>query len=483
MASGIVAFFGSHLIMQVIWSFLTVGTLKGGLLILAAGAMLLLMRGRAPESRHVVWFGALVGMLILPISWLALPPVQLALPEGAPGHPVFQQAAPLLSQNRILGLVDTASGSAALSRQARPGAVPLLAYVVMGVWILGGLFFFLRMVGGRVAAARLAVGAPGAGLPPHVLRDACARAGVRRGVAVFASARCGIPFTFGHLQPRIVLPAAAGSWTRTRLRAVLLHELAHIRRGDWLLSSVARGICAVLWFLPFAWLAFSRMQREEEKSCDRSVLQGGIGGTAYASDLLELVRSAPRRPVITAVECPLGRRATLKKRIMGILRLASRPVTAGLPVIGRLLVVGFCCLLPLLAMTCATSPGAGTGGSRLFGTWVNRQYESTYWTYKIVYQPDGKELAFEGAPGGAPTVEGRYTVDGTWKDTQGGTWFRVSEKYSFLPFNAEAASGNRWHTLIRMNGAGDMLEVETTQIGPLDSFGTFGGFRWTYYRM
>ena len=63
------------------------------------------------------------------------------------------------------------------------------------------------------------------------------------------------------------------------MRVVLLHELAHARRGDWLLQMAAEALRCVWWFNPLAWVVRARLRRESEHAADDLVLAQGAAAT------------------------------------------------------------------------------------------------------------------------------------------------------------------------------------------------------------
>lgn len=78
------------------------------------------------------------------------------------------------------------------------------------------------------------------------------------------------------------------------MRAVLLHEVAHVRRRDTLVQCAAQLACALYWWNPLVWLASSRMRVEREHACDDEVLAAGVPASSYASDLLAIARALDR---------------------------------------------------------------------------------------------------------------------------------------------------------------------------------------------
>src|SRR5262249_15806806 len=103
------------------------------------------------------------------------------------------------------------------------------------------------------------------------------------------------PITWGIFRPVVMLPADCSGETTSRRRSALLHELAHIRRGDWAWLLLAQIVCAFYWCVPFVWLAASRLRHERGRACDACVLAAGISAPDYAAQILEVVRAMKTR--------------------------------------------------------------------------------------------------------------------------------------------------------------------------------------------
>jgi hypothetical protein len=97
------------------------------------------------------------------------------------------------------------------------------------------------------------------------------------------------PGVCGVLRPRVVLPAGIGErLSDAELEAVFLHELAHVRRLDNLVSNLHMMLCCLFWFYPVAWLVDRRLLIERERACDDDVLGRACARSVYASSLLKV---------------------------------------------------------------------------------------------------------------------------------------------------------------------------------------------------
>src|SRR6185295_10318834 len=151
------------------------------------------------------------------------------------------------------------------------------------------------------------------------LSEICTQLGLRRRVRLLTSPAALMPLTFGAWRPVLLMPTEATDWTPQRRRLVLLHELAHIRRWDWLTHMVAHAACAAHWFNPLAWLAARRMQIEREKACDDLVLASGAKASDYARELLAIAANHDGRPLMALAAVPMARRSALEDRLQAVL--------------------------------------------------------------------------------------------------------------------------------------------------------------------
>lgn len=125
------------------------------------------------------------------------------------------------------------------------------------------------------------------------VRNIAAHLNIKPKVQVFVSELVNSPVTVGYLKPVILLPVAAiNQLTPSQVESILLHELSHIRRMDYLMNLLASFIHTVLYFNPFAKLFMQQIDAERENCCDEMVLQFGYDKLAYCSALLTLEKTA-----------------------------------------------------------------------------------------------------------------------------------------------------------------------------------------------
>ena len=129
-----------------------------------------------------------------------------------------------------------------------------------------------------------------------------------------------VPLTIGQIMPTILLPIGWREWDSAKLRAVLAHEEAHIRRADWAIGVMARINCCVFWFHPLAWWLKRQLALLAEHACDDSALMQVGDRQQYARALLEIasaMKSAHGRLLGDVV--PMAKETNVEKRMEQIL--------------------------------------------------------------------------------------------------------------------------------------------------------------------
>ena len=211
------------------------------------------------------------------------------------------------------------------------------------MWAAGGLFLLARLVVGVGTVWRLTARSDDFSGSVGDLRIALHVGNWKQPVRVRRSDEVTAPTMWGLFRPTILFPADADHWGEDRLRAVLLHELAHVQRMDWVSKLIAQMMCAVYWFNPFVWIAARRMQVEAEMACDDYVLTTGYRSTNYAEHLVDIVRTAKMAGSVSGASVAIARSSRIEGRIRKILaeNLNRRPLTKVALVIGTCITIFF----------------------------------------------------------------------------------------------------------------------------------------------
>ncbi len=313
-------------------------------MLLAALCIAATMRRASAAVRHRVYGLALLATLVVPIVWAAVPAWPVAVVEAKPAvEPVVEPArsvpvsssesiaieaprstvtfrppaheldrAPAgerpqveqgTSKNRIASVIDRPSES------VQAEVPPVDAWRVWGnrivaLW-LTGVLVGLAYIGIGIVAARRLLRRTSPVRDAAWLADLDELSGRSRigGVSLVSIERSMSPVAWGWLRPRIVVPGESVSWSAERRRSVLLHELAHVLRGDWWWQMLSNVVVAVWWFHPLAWLAAVQLRTTSEEAADDFVVTSGQAPARYAEELLSIASSlaplagwGPRRP-------------------------------------------------------------------------------------------------------------------------------------------------------------------------------------------
>lgn len=165
--------------------------------------------------------------------------------------------------------------------------IPWVAFL----WVLGALFFSLRWIGSFVFIRRLRQQSRSVNHPlwQQKVDKITAYFGFGRKVHLMISERIFSPMVVGHLRPVILLPVGfLAALSPTQVEAILVHELAHIRRNDYLLNIIQQVLEVLFFYHPAYWWLSQVLQDEREHCCDDIVVQYSGDSLAYAKALTEL---------------------------------------------------------------------------------------------------------------------------------------------------------------------------------------------------
>lgn len=306
-------------------------TLKGAAVLLVALLLGLALRRTAAAHRYALWITAIATLAVLPLAMMALPAwhvlpqtdVGLEWPEMEP-EPVIASAAPVLPPADLPVIVSTArpvlptssqivtppSFSWNISWQDVVGALPV-------VWMLIAGLLLLRLGRSAWRLHRLE-----ASLRPGecaLLIKVAHELGLRRIPLLLIGPSDSVPMVWGVLKPRLLLPLGFESWSPEKQRGVLLHELAHLKRGDPLALWAAQWVKALHWFNPLVWLTFRQLRADQERACDDAVLRHGVRASDYAQSLLDLSRHNRLAPGLSLCALTITRCAPVEARVKAIL--------------------------------------------------------------------------------------------------------------------------------------------------------------------
>jgi TonB family protein len=347
-------------------------SLKGAIFLLLAGALGLALHHASAAARHLVWTLALGAMLALPIFSLTMPawnvPMISSLPASIGGETPAPFVMPEDSATVFRNLQAKSDHGAQRSAPAALGttAHPNLAGWILALWAIGSMLLATRIAVGEVRVRRVARSSQLFETMPAmaILQNVRSRLRVSRSVELRTSTEIAIPFTRGCLRPTILLPAEAHHWSRKQLEYVLAHELAHVRRNDYLTQMSAQIACAMFWFHPLVWLAAFAMRKERERACDDMVLSLGHLATDYAEFLLVLSRGLQRLNGAWSASVAMAQSSQLEVRMKALLdpEINHKPLMPGRALLFATLAAAL--LLPVAAMrVAARSPSGNISGT------------------------------------------------------------------------------------------------------------------------
>lgn len=335
-------------------------SLKGTIVLTAAGMLSILLRRASAATRHLLWSLGIMGLLALflvspLLNVWQLPVLPAALTLTGPAAP------PKVSESALIDVIKKQSESTIAQQDLQSFVSPVWPLLMLVVWLAGAVMMLAWLLGGVITLrgiARHAVIAQDERLDAFK-ELLCGQLRLPRHVTLLQSERAVTPITWGWLRPVVMLPLEATSWPVERQKVVLLHELAHIKRRDCLTQMLAHIACAFFWFNPLVWLAARQLRKERELACDDCVLAMGAKASDYAGHLLEIARSFQSAPRSSVASVAMAHQSEVESRIRAILnpharrRVFANPTAVAIVLAMTLIVLPLGVIRPVVASQAA----------------------------------------------------------------------------------------------------------------------------------
>ena len=290
--------------------------------LLYAAARRIMARRSSPNGRYLLACAALAAMMAAPLATWRL----MQQPDASPGAAYRIRSTPPAPS--------TTGVTAATLPDSVRATVPsvqttqFLAWIVI-VWLAGAAAFWVRLAGGWVVAARMR--SMLVRRAPPEWQDALKKLGAQiclsRPVPLLVSALVQVPTVVGWLRPVVLVPVGLlGGVPAEYLEALLLHELAHIRRHDYLVNMLQSVAEALLFYHPAVWWVSGHIRAERELCCDDVAVSASGNALTYARALAHLESCRPAR--LSAVLAANG--GSLADRIARLLGKSRPAVRTGL---------------------------------------------------------------------------------------------------------------------------------------------------------
>lgn len=288
-------FLSERILQSLGWTFIH-SLWQGAIVALILGFMLTLFKKHAASVRYTLAVLSLAALFILSVMtfvryFTSIPgngnpavagtipvPGEALIISGGSNTTTLNEAAPIT--NGVTGLFEKLTGYFTLQ-------FPL----VVSLWFLGMVLFLVKMVGGLIYSERIRF----VGITPfpetwtRKISALKSKMKISRPVKLVESCLVRVPMVIGFIKPVILIPLGALSGIpRDQVEAIIAHELAHIRRNDFLVNIFQSIVESIFFFHPAAWWMSRIIRREREHCCDDLAVSVCNESVVYAKALANL---------------------------------------------------------------------------------------------------------------------------------------------------------------------------------------------------
>ncbi len=390
---------------------------QGALVALLYASLRVILRRRTANVRYAAACATMLLLLALPIATALI--IKRDLPPAATPERTVSPAASTSWKAEAQPSVD-ASGAQATStawtattaqqhsvhtEKAEPLWKQRLASLMpwlVSIWLAGVLLLSLRVMGGWIMAQRLKSWntKPATAAWQEMLVHLTARLRVSRPVRLCESVVAEVPTVIGWLRPVILVPVSAFiGLNAQQIEALLAHELAHIRRHDYLVNLLQTAVETLLFYHPAVWWVSRQVRTEREHCCDDLAVAACGSVLTYARALAELeqLRGQSAGMPQLAVAADGGSKGTLLRRIQRLVETPASPHQRSSAWLASLVAIATVFCICVGAQATLFKSDADKDETRLSGGfwWEQALYGSTGELVTVRAQDDESDKTFE----------------------------------------------------------------------------------------
>lgn len=323
--------------------------LRATIVLLVTMLLVTLLKQSSASARRLVWIGGLSSVIILPLLTVWGPTWPLAVTPRPHAETVQQPAAtsrkfeltvaaraPQVPANQTRSVDDDLLYAATERNDNRARSIGIVPQsmpfrinwraIAFTVLVFGASIQFLRTLVSVIRVRRLLKASSAIAFEDwhHDWRVSKQRLGLQSDINLRETETAIAPMACGLVRASVVFPAMARRWSRERRRAVMLHELAHVRQRDVIVILLANAASTIYFFHPLIWLAVRKLRQECERSCDDLVLHTGHTASDYAGHLTAIARTLATCQRKSVMAVAMSQTSNIEQRVSAILDSRQR---------------------------------------------------------------------------------------------------------------------------------------------------------------
>lgn len=309
-----------------------------------------LKRNLSANTRYLIACTALLLTLLLPVSTALWNHSAKPIRNSGEARPEITEPGEIIKSSETIAHSNILENASSYKFWIHRVEKQFLSWAVL-LWLIGVSVSSLRLIGAWTFTRRLKLS--GKHLVAEQWREAlqklCREMKVSKPIILLESSLVRVPTVAGWLKPIILIPSCAlTGLTPQQFELILAHELAHIRRHDYLVNLFQTIVETILFYHPAVWWVSNRIRQERENACDDLAVNLGGDAVAYARTLIEVERLRKVNPSFAMAADGGSLTARIHRLIGSEISDSKRPA-------GAWIIIFICILMAAVLVTAQNS--------------------------------------------------------------------------------------------------------------------------------